>query len=256
MPETTLESIRRQMRESEGRLKKAIEDGAGNSRASSVTVPSLPESQDELADSSNEWAAYGQMTPGLLNEICLLLAEEVQGALEKSQPESEWAPVVRAAETARSLLSRWIESAECLSSPVAASSYTELLQKMLSARRAELLRWGINVELEDASEEMEPFGCPLDLFRVVMHMLQYCIEQLQGSLGISNLLVYVQNPGGRVETTFAWTPADTDTAPPGRNAELLAAQKLLNRLGGKLVLENIGEKQRAVRMAFAIEPKK
>jgi hypothetical protein len=252
MPETPLESIRRQIRESEGRLKKAIQDEA-DSPPAPVPDPVL-KPQDELADSSREWAAYGLMTPGFLNEICSLLAEEVHSALQGNSPhaESEWEPVVRAAETARSSLSRWIESAEFLSSPVTVISYAELLQKALAVRRAELLRWGIKVELKDASFGMDALGCNLDLFRVVMHILQYCIEQLQGDGGISNLLVHVQNPGGHVETAFVWTSSGAEPASPGRNVELLAAQKLLSRLGGKLVLENIGEKQRAVRMAFGI----
>jgi hypothetical protein len=84
---------------------------------------------------------------------------------------------------------------------------------------------------------------------------------MQATHGGSHLLIRLQNSGGRLETSFAWNTdhrekqagaVDVGWVHHGRNVELQAAQKCLNRLGGTLVLENIGEIQRAVRMTVSL----
>lgn len=266
MSETTLETLRRQMHDSEMRMKRSADEGAKKVPASQkhtqgnaepAVVPPEPD------DPTREWAAYGQMTPGFLNEVSAFIAENLQDILQKvpARTEPEMAGFIQTVDMVQSLLSKWIESADRLPSAVGTAGYPDLLGMALSVRRAEFLRWGIQVDLDDATVGMEAYDCPLSLFQATLHVMQYCIEQLQGVHGASRLLIRMQNQGGRLETSFAWDssrrqgsagPVEPGLAPHGRNLELQAAQKLLNRLGGSLILENIGEVQRAVRMTLSL----
>ena len=84
MAENLLESMRRQMRESEGRLKKADEDAAraGLPDGDPQKPVSAPKAGGfESDDPWPEWAAYGQMIPGFLNEIGSIVTEDIQKAL-------------------------------------------------------------------------------------------------------------------------------------------------------------------------------
>jgi hypothetical protein len=146
-----------------------------------------------------------------------------------------------------------------------------LVQKALSARRAEFLRWHIKAELADATAATEVCSCGPTLFQAILHVTQFCVEQLRESTGASRLFVGVQTSGERLETIFLCESSGTSESANlpktgsfpyeslrSKNVELRAAQKLLDTMGGTLVLENISETQRAVRMylstsALAVE---
>lgn len=262
MPEITLEALRCQMRESEGRMKRAAEERVQKGSAEPGPFQGNAEPSagiSEFGSPLEEWAAYGQMTPGFLSELSIYLAENIQKVLHRMpvRAESEIAELIQIADRTQSFLSRWIESAGCLAKPKVNIRYPEMIQAALSVRRAEFLRWGIRVELEDATDGVKSCDCTLPLLQAVLHITQYCVEQLQTARGASRLLIRVQNSGERLETSFVWNNDHTQRqlgvenagrATPGNNIELQAAQKCLNRLGGTLLLENIGDAQRAVRM--------
>jgi hypothetical protein len=165
----------------------------------------------------------------------------------------------------RSLLDRWISSAEFLPSSVPDGNFADMLQRALRARKEEFSRWGIKAEFEDATTIAKSCSCTPALYQSLLHIIQCCIEQLREGTGPSRLSARIQSAGERLETSFACEfssiPVSTASAEAGsvsheflrsRNVELRAAQKLLDSMGGTLVLENVSAAQRAIRVSLNI----
>jgi hypothetical protein len=277
MSENILETIRRQMRVSEERLKKAGESGDGKksvsfdreSPNSAKSAKPAIRSETKIATDafSSEWSAYGQMTPGFLDEIAELLEESVADASEKISASAtpELIRHLQDIERVRVLLAQWADSAGYFKPFLPDCSFAEMVQRALNARSAELQRWGIKIEFQDATTDAINCGCTPALYQATLHVIQYCIEQLRGEAGKPWLLVRVQNAGERMETSFLcesaagpvpWNLAEAESIFHGSsrssNVEFRAAQTLLESIGGTLVLENISETQRAIRISISI----
>jgi hypothetical protein len=277
MSENLLESLRRQMQETEARMKKsgleaeAIKPAPVNrpfSNSLKVAGQSVPSQARTLVpETDGEWNAYGQMTPGFLNEISSYIAENIRAASEVIQtlPAPELSPHLQNIDRARSLLDRWAASAESLPAWLPDCNFADMLQKALRARKAEFLRWGIKAGFEDATTIAKSYSCTPALYQVLLHVIQCCIEQLREGSGSSRLYVRIQNAGDRLETIFlcefsaaavlantAETRAISNNFLRSKKVELRAAQKLLDSIGGTLVLENISETQRAVRLNLGV----
>jgi hypothetical protein len=277
MSENLLESLRRQMRETEERIKKAGPKVEENifvpvSRPSSSSLKVAGQSVQSQArtlvpETDGEWNAYGQMTPGFLNEISGILAESVHAASDmiKTLPAPELSPHLLSIDKVRSLLDRWAASAEFLPSSLPDCNFADMLQKALRARKSEFLRWGIKADYEDATTIAKSYSCTPALYQVLLHVIQCCIEQLREGPASSRLSVRIQSAGERLETSFlcefSATPVPANAAETGvisneflrsRNVELQAAQKLLQSIGGTLVLENVSETKRTVRLSLSV----
>jgi hypothetical protein len=277
MTENLLDSLRRQMRESEERMKKAGEKAEESTPAplnrphsSSLRVAGQPvqiQAKALAMESDGEWNAYGQMTPGFLNEISGFIAESVRSAMEMIQNHQapELSRHLQNIDKVRSLLERWAISAEFLPPSLPESNYADMVHKALRARKSAFLRWGIKAEYEDATTIAKSCGCTPALYQVLLHVIQCCIEQLREGPA-SRLYVRLQDSGERLETSFlcefSAAPVQANTAEIGaisneflrsRNVELRAAQKLLESIGGTLILENVSETQKAVRFSISID---
>ncbi len=277
MSENPLESLRRQMRESEERLMKAGEKPAAgksvplernSATALKVAGQSIPSQVKSVAaEPDGEWNAYGRMTPGFLNEISGFIAESVRAASEAVQrhPDPELSRHLQSLDRVRSLLDRWVASSEFLPSSVPDSNFADLLQQAMLARKAEFLRWGIRAEYEDATTIAKSCGCTPALYQILLHVIQCCIEQLREGTGSSRLSIRIQKAGERLETSFVCEfpsiPVSTASAEAGsvaneflrsKNVEFRAAQKLLDSIGGTLVLENVSETQRSIRISLSV----
>jgi hypothetical protein len=262
MTEDTLEQIRSLLGKAEERLKKAREEESWQRAASSREEESLPTLAEDTAylqylEAANEWIAYGQMTPGLLNELSTFVGECMRGLPAKPRPDV--LRLVQSMQRIRAYLENWAESADF--SPLAVDcTYPDLIKRALSARRTELTRWGIKSRLEDAAKQSQPCRDAHTLLRTILHVIQHCIEQMRISAGESKLFIRIQNAGERVETTFLCEIAEPaeeapiDSEPPSgsisNNMHLRAAQRLLEGLGGSIVLENISRTQRAIRISL------
>ena len=277
MTENLLESLRRQLREAEERIKKAGEKAeesrsvpfSRNPSGSLKVAGQSVQSQTKFmaAEPDADWNAYGQMTPGFLNEISGFIAESVRSASDAAHvhPIPELSRHFKSMDRVRSLLERWAASSQFLSLSLPGSNFADMLQKALHARKSEFLRWGIKVELEDATTIAKSCSCTPALYQVLLHVIQCCIEQLREGPGSSSLSVRIQNAGERLETSFLcesfFAPVVTNTSETGsisheflrsKNVEFRAAQKLLESMGGTLVLENVSETQRAVWLSLNV----
>jgi hypothetical protein len=277
MSENPLDSLRRKMRESEERLKKAGDKADENKsvpfsrippNSLKVAGPSVQSQARTLTtESSGEWNAYGQMTPGFLNEISGSIAESVRAASESIHPRAE-PELIRhfhSMDRVRSMLDQWAASAEFLPSSLPDCNFADMLPKALHARRAEFLRWGIKAEYEDTTTIAKSCSCTPALYQVLLHVIQCCIEQLREGPGASRLSVRIQIAGDRLETSFlcesSAIPVSTNPVEASpisheflrfKNVEFRAAQKMLDSMGGTLILENVSETQRAVRISLSI----
>ena len=219
------------------------------------------------AESDAEWNAYGQMTPGFLNEISRFIADNLRAASEAAQhhPDPEITRHLQSIDRLRSLLDRWIASAEFLPSSLPGPNFADMLQNALRARKAEFLRYGIKAEFEDATTIAKSCSCTPLIYQSLLHVVQCCIEQLREGSGGSRLAVRIQNTDERLETSFvcefssipvSTTPAETGSASDeflrAKNVELRAAQKMLDSMGGTLVLENVSETQRSIRVSLSV----
>jgi hypothetical protein len=277
MSENILETIRRQMQVSEERLKKAGESGDGKKsvpfdrespNSAKSTKPAIQSETKIPTDAfSSEWSAYGQMTPGFLDEIAEFMEESVTTASEKVRASAtpELIRHLQDMERVRILLAQWADSAGYFKPFLPDCNFAEMIQRALNARIAELQRWGINLKFEDATTGAINGGCTPALYQATLHVIQYCIEQLRGEAGKLWLLVRVQNAGERMETSFLcesaagpvpWNLSEAESISHGSsrsgNVEFRAAQTLLESIGGTLVLENISETQRAIRISISI----
>jgi len=157
MADDILETIRQQMRISEERLRRSTEStDAGKSvpsgfdavdpgkPAKSMVRPEQGRPADIL---SGEWSAYGQMTPGFLDEIADFIDESVRSASERirTASASELSRHLQDMETARSLLAQWADSAAYIRPIVMDCDFAELIQKAFNARTAEMPRWGLRI---------------------------------------------------------------------------------------------------------------
>jgi len=272
MSETPLESIRRQIQKAEERLKKTgglksadkPVSPEGDTQKHAIPANLQPRSGEaEPSLPANEWVAYGQMTPGLLAEISSSIADTIRGASAhiRALDKPELTKLLQGIDRVRSLLQGWADSSLFLPAVVGPGTYADLVQKALNVRKAELARWRIKTEFEDATTVAEPSDYSPALFKAMLHVIQFCVEQLRENPGELRLFVRVQNTGERLETAFLCeTPgiSNPEGSPMQRsfpyeslhskNLELRAAQKLLDSIGGTLVLENISDSQRAVRI--------
>jgi hypothetical protein len=272
MSETPLESIRRQLKEAEQRVKKSSEAAPENPgkelefrnfKGQSPENLQSPHLMQAAPSASAEWLAYAQMTPGFLNELARFMDDSIQHSSdqEPGHLSDAGSKMLRQnTDRVRLLLDRWIEAAELLPDLVLECSYPDLVLLALNSRRSELSKWGIEAKFQDATNQaVKSRGNPA-LFQAMLHILQCCIEQLREYHGASHLFVRVQNFGERLETTFLCELSgsadssefpETDHFPAeslrAKNLELRAAQRLLDAVGGTIVLENISETQHAIR---------
>jgi hypothetical protein len=275
MSDSLLETIRRQMKVSEERLKKAGESGDGRKsvpfdregpNSAKSTKPVIQsETKIPIDALSSEWSAYGQMTPGFLDEIAEFMEESVTNTSEKVRASAtpELIRHFQDMEKVRMLLAQWADSAGYFKPFLPDCNFAEMIQRALNARIVELQRWGIQIEFEDAATGAMSCGCTPAFYQATLHVIQYCIEQLRGEGRKPRLSVRVQNAGERMETIFLcesaagpdpWNLTEAESVSHGSsrsgNVEFRAAQTLLESVGGTLILENISETQRAIRISI------
>lgn len=265
------------MRISEERMKKAPEAAGGTASASpgpsdpdtpksAMTFPSA-ETGNLIEDPAWEWIAYGQMTPGLLKEVAGLM-DEIIGNASATSPDSTAPQIHRQLQMmkrVRALLERWADSADAYRDPLPNCNVADMIQMALMARAMELQRWGIRADFEDATGGSCNCGGTPALYQSILHVLQCCIELMRGGSGNSKLTIRLQHSGDRLETNFLCdfsgkaNSAHSAELKPfwGEslrldNIEFRAAQTLLDSIGGALVLENISESRKAVRISLNV----
>jgi hypothetical protein len=207
------------------------------------------------------------MTPGFLDEIAEFIEESIRNTSEKLRTSGapELTRHLQDMGTVRALLMQWADSAAFFRPLPADCNFTEMIQKALNARIAEMQRWGIRVEFEDGTTGAKSCSFTPALYQAMLHVIQYCIEQLRGGGGKPSLTVRVQNSDERMETSFLYgaisNPAPVNLAEGGSipagslrfsNVEFRAAQTLLESIGGTLVLENVSETQKSIRISISI----
>lgn len=218
----------------------------------------------------SDWAAYGQMTPAILNELSHFINGSLRGLSDKiresgseSVPYAGLTRLVQGMDRVRALLTAWAESADFLSVRAQEVRLGDLLRDALASRRPELERWRIRSELHISDPQLESCPCPQVLFSIILHILQSCVEEVREGGAPSKLNIRVQAAGERLETTFVYELAGhrpSTAVPEGssggseqlrlKNMELRAAQRLLESIGGTIVLESISGTQHAVRMSL------
>jgi PAS domain S-box-containing protein len=220
---------------------------------------------DEIAaEPSSAWTAYGQMTPGVLHELFSFTGDLLQTVMEqiRTRAKPDIKRLVKGINGVRAVLSRWVESADLIPESSKQSTLADLVQQALNFRKAELSRWGIDARFENAAS-IGIDECPPVAFQALLHSLQWCIEQLREMQGNRRLLIRTHNSGDRMEVIFrceySGTPSDAivtafPAADPLRfaNVELQAAQRLLKKMNGTLVLENAGKTHCSVRISLEI----
>jgi PAS domain S-box-containing protein len=244
-----------------------VSDAKGNiNRVLGTIIRAEAEAHGDAA-SPDSWAAYGQMTPGFLNELSSYVGTSMRDASELVRPhdnlpagEPVLAKLLQSLDRTRSMLRSWVESAEFLGDAGRMRRFGDLIRDALAARRPELERWDIETRIQEGETGAEAVLCPFALFPAVLHILQSCVEELRESPGNRRLTIQVMGTGERWETSFLYDvsgPQPLVSVSQGEpsirecrstNLELRAAQKLLDRLGGTLVLENLSGTQRAIRM--------
>lgn len=277
MTDNLLETIRRQMRISEERLKKQGDaadrrkfnplspDNVNPPKSDKPTIQAEPKSTRDV--SFGEWSAYGQMTPGLLDEIADFIEENVQNVSEKLRDSAapELTRHLQGMQSVGALLTQWADSAGYFRPVTQECSFAEMIQKALNARNAELQRCGIRIDFENAATGKNSCGFNQAFYQAILHVLQYCIEQLRSGGSKPSLSVRVQDSGDRMEINFLYGTVsslapvglvETESIPSGSlrfsNVEFRAAQTLMESIGGTLVLENVSEIQKAVRIHISI----
>jgi len=217
----------------------------------------------------DDWNAYGQMMPGLLKELSGFISDNIREASEQVRSrDALWVaePLLtrfcQSMDRVRASLASWADSAELLRKPTCDRALGDLIREAISARRAELERWGIEATLRE-DESASNLICSPALYPAILHILQSCVDELRESSNQGKLAVRVQGVGERVEATFLYEIAgiqppaagpDASSGPPeqlrSKNVELRAAQKLLESMGGTLVLQKVTDTQRSIRMSL------
>jgi PAS domain S-box-containing protein len=222
-------------------------------------------------EAAREWSAYGQMTQGRMKQLSHFIAASVCDIADHIRSrQSIWAAepaltkLLQTIDRTRRTLAQWYESAQSLPRPAQRLRVGDLLGAALAARKPELNRWGVEAVVHSSEMAAGDSLCPPGLFTAVLHILQACIEELRESEGKRRLDIRVQGTGERMEVAFVYDlpePGTPETQTAGEvasmdyrstNMELRAAQKLLESMGGTLVLENLAPHQRAIRMRLNI----
>ena len=232
-----------------------------------VTMDRL-EARDPEEKASPDWVAFGQMTPAVLKELSQFISNSTQELAQRI----ETSEVVSANDTSverlvqsmirvGASLAAWADSAEFLDGGSNNSSVAEALEDVVAARRPELQRWGIRATVLIPDNKVKEITCTQSLYLVLLHILQSCVEEIQESRGAARLVIRVQQPGERIEITFDYELSGFDASAQNevagftehlRHIELRAAQKLLDSMGGSLVLENITATHRAIRLNISL----
>ncbi len=264
------------MRISEERMKKALGTPGGKTSASAhrpdpePAIPAKPlasvEAGNPADDPAWEWITYGQMTPVFLKEVAGAM-DEIIGPPSVALPDSRAPHIngqIRMLTRVRALLERWARSTEAYRDPLPNSNVAGLIQMALMARDRELRRSGIRTQFEDAAGEAGGRGGTPALYQSVLHVLQYCIERMRGGSDGKKLTVRLQHSGERLETSFLCEFSEETSAHSAGTRfpweeslrldaiQLQGARKLLDSVGGTLVLENISQSLKAVRISLNI----
>ena len=232
-----------------------------------VTMGRLEERHPE-EKAASEWVAFGQMTPAVLKELSQFISDSTQEVAQQigsseavSANETSLERLVQSMVRVGASLAAWADSAEFLSDCSNDTSIAEMLEDVVAARRPELRRWGIRTTLVIPDNKVKEITCSQSLYLVLLHILQSCVEEIQESMGTARLVIRVQQPGERLEITFDYELSGFDASSQNevagftehlRHVELRAAQKLLDSMGGSLVLENIAPDHRAIRLNISL----
>jgi PAS domain S-box-containing protein len=216
---------------------------------------------------SPDWVAFGQMTPAILKELSQFISESTQelaqriGKSDVSANETSLERLIQSMVRVGASLSAWADSAKFLSESPTNGSVAKLVEEVVAARRPELQRWRIRTTVQIPDHRVKEITCTRSLYLVLLHILQSVVEEIQESVGAARLVIRVQQPGERIEITFDYevsgfaAGAQHDVAgftEHLRHIELRAAQKLLDSMGGSLVLENITPTHRAIRLNISL----
>ena len=217
---------------------------------------------------SLDWVAFGQMTPAILRELSQFISDSTQEVAQRiGKSEAGWANETSLERLVESMvrvgasLAAWADSSEFLSEGTNNTSVAELLADMVAARGPELQRWGIHTTVLIPDSRVKEVRCTRSLYLVLLHILQSCVEEIQERAGAARLVIRVQQPGERMEITFDYEVSGFGSSAQNevagftehlRHVELRAAQKLLDSMGGSLVLENITATRRAIRLNISL----
>jgi PAS domain S-box-containing protein len=213
------------------------------------------------ANSSLEWSAYGRMTPGVLSELSGSIADLIRVVLEqvRSHIKPDLKRLVKGINDARFVLSRWMESAALLPDPLRECTFANLVEQAMQSRKMEFSRWEIDASLESNAAATEVCCWPPAIFKAILHIIQWCIEQLHAAPGKRQLLIRALRLDSHLEISFLCDcfgkPAQTQSHPDGpfslRDFEFKAAKKLVNAAGGAIVLENSSKTQQMIRIVLS-----
>jgi PAS domain S-box-containing protein len=221
------------------------------------------------ATSIDEWGALGRMTPGILKELSAFMAKSIRRLASEinTRDPRRATPALTAllqnVDWVRSMLTGWAAAADPLTVSPCDLSFEETVRLAVSAREAEFVRRGIESMLQTADPPAPSGACPPTLLTVFLHIIQSCLEDIQDAASKSPLRIRIQNVGERVEAGFYYSPAPPSAASEGKpdnftpaqqrakNVQLRAAQKLLDPLNGTLVLENMANGERAIRISLS-----
>ena len=223
-------------------------------------------------DSGVRSDTYGRMAPQLLKELDYLISASARDfsdqLKEVSVPPSlvlTTTKLLDCLDRVRDTLTSWAESADYLHRSPAAGTLQQLLKDVVTTRRPEMQRWGIEPNVEFKGIHLGEILCPPAVYPAVLHILQSCIEEIRECREGTALTVRVSSSSGeRLEISFIYElPRLTrDLSRDGtstvfehlrfKNIELRAARMLLDSIGGTLVLENVTETQRAIRLSLGL----
>jgi PAS domain S-box-containing protein len=217
-----------------------------------------------VAEPTSAWTAYGLMTPGVLSELSGFMARHIRVVLEqvrtKAKPDVK--RLVKGINGVRSVISRWMESATLIPEFPAPCAFADLVRQAIDLRTAEFSKWGITAQFENIPAANEVCDWPPAIFHALLHIIQWCIENLREDPGNRRLVIWFQKTDDHLEVSFicrcaesadSTNPMDTgndsDESLSFKRLELKLARKLMDSLGATLVLENISKVHQVIRIS-------
>jgi PAS domain S-box-containing protein len=224
-----------------------------------------------IVEPSSAWTAYGQMTPGVLSELSGFLAEHIRVVLEqvrtKTTPDVK--RLVKGVNSARFVISRWMESAALIPQIPVPTAFGDLIRQAIDLRNAEFFRLGITPQFENTPAAAEVRSWPPGILHALLHVLQWCVENLREDPGNRRLVIWAQKTDGRLEVSFICRCAemtksdgaseaedDSDESQGFKSLELRLARKIMDSLGATLVLERMSKVHKVIRISLPAETRK
>ncbi len=244
--------------------------GVPDSKGNIHRVLGTMEEQDPVrfgSRSESNWCAYGRMTEGLAGEVAAFVASSICDAFEMVPPDDViWterpalARLLHDIEQVRSVLTSWSASGDLLGGRGIERKYGEMLREAVASRKVELERSDIQVSCAPLEAQVDELPCSSAFLPAVLHILQSCINNRQGKPGSGHLTIRTQAREKRLESSFSLqvngcqpsfeTTEFQNGRPP--DLELQAASRIMDALGGALVIDYQNDCRFAIHMRLGL----